>query len=184
MKKNPLRKLPFKIALCALTAALSVVMLMLTALIPFGTYALPGIAGAFLVMIVIELNAKWALGVYAVAALLGFFLAGDKEAAICYILLLGYYPVLKNLIEQKLKMRVWRILLKLAVFNAAAVGTFYVTTFLLAISAEEYTLFGIYMPLAFLAAGNLVFLLYDFALTQCVIFYVKRIRGRLFSEFR
>ncbi|MBQ1616726.1 MAG: hypothetical protein II086_05665, partial [Ruminococcus sp.] len=64
MKKNPLRKLPFKIALCAVIAALSVIMLMLTSVIPFGTYALPGFAGAFLVIVVIELNAKWALGVY------------------------------------------------------------------------------------------------------------------------
>ena len=184
MKKNPLRKLPFKIALCAVIAALSVVMLMLTSIIPFGTYALPGLAGAFLVIVVIELNAKWALGVFAVTSLMGFFLAGDKEAAVCYILLLGYYPILKNLIEQKIMLRVVRILLKLAAFNAAAVGTFYITTLLLAIPAEEYTLFGIYMPLAFLAAGNLVFLLYDLALTQSVVFYVRKIRGRIFSEFR
>ena len=180
MKKNPLRKLPFKIALCAVIAALSVVMLMLTSVIPFGTYALPGLAGAFLVIVVIELNAK----VFAVTSLMGFFLAGDKEAAVCYILLLGYYPILKNLIEQKIMLRVVRILLKLAAFNAAAVGTFYITTLLLAIPAEEYTLFGIYMPLAFLAAGNLVFLLYDLALTQSVVFYVRKIRGRIFSEFR
>ncbi|MBQ1616618.1 MAG: hypothetical protein II086_05120, partial [Ruminococcus sp.] len=59
-----------------------------------------------------------------------------------------------------------------------------ITTLLLAIPAEEYTLFGIYMPLAFLAAGNLVFLLYDLALTQSVVFYVRKIRGRIFSEFR
>ena len=159
-------------------------MLMLTSVIPFGTYALPGLAGAFLVIVVIELNAKWALGVFAVTSLMGFFLAGDKEAAVCYILLLGYYPILKNLIEQKIMLRVVRILLKLAAFNAAAVGTFYITTLLLAIPAEEYTLFGIYMPLAFLAAGNLVFLLYDLALTQSVVFYVRKIRGRIFSEFR
>ena len=58
MKKNPLRKLPFKIALCAVIAALSVVMLMLTSVIPFGTYALPGFVGAFLVIVVIEFAAE------------------------------------------------------------------------------------------------------------------------------
>lgn len=184
MKKNPLERLSFRVALCAVTAALSVVMMLLTSVIPFGTYVFPGIAGSFLVIIVIELNSKWALGVYAVTALLGFFLAGDKEAAVCYILLLGYYPVLKNLIERRVRQRFLRIVIKLIVFNAAAVGTFFITTLLFAVPAEEYTLFGVYMPLVFLAAGNLVFFLYDIVLTRFVMLYVQKLRSRVFGAFR
>ena len=184
MKKDPLSRPAFRVALSGIVAALGVALMLLTSLIPFGTYAFPCAAGALLVIIVIELNAKWALGVYAAVSLLSFFLAGDKEAVVYYILLLGYYPMLKNLIESKVRTKPLRLLFKFAVFNAAAVGAFYITTLLLAVPAGEFSLFGVYVPLVFLAAGNLVFLLYDLALTSFVVLYVRKIRGKVFSVFK
>ena len=52
------------------------------------------------------------------------------------------------------------------------------------VPAEEYTLFGVYMPLVFLAAGNLVFFLYDIVLTRFVMLYVQKLRSRVFGAFR
>ena len=72
--------------------------------------------------------------------------------------------------------------MKLAVFNAAAIASFYAAVFLLSISPEEYTLFGVYMPLAFLAFGNVFFLVYDFAVTVFVSQYVIRLRSKLFGR--
>ena len=123
MKKDLLSRPAFRVALSGIVAALGVALMLLTSLIPFGTYAFPCAAGALLVIIVIELNAKWALGVYAAVSLLSFFLAGDKEAVVYYILLLGYYPMLKNLIESKVRTKPMRLLFKFAVFNAAAVAS-------------------------------------------------------------
>ena len=40
------------------------------------------------------------------------------------------------------------------------------------------------MPLVFLAFGNLFFLLYDFALTTFVVFYVRKIREKLLHIFK
>ncbi len=160
--KSPIQKPTFKIALCAIIAALAVL----------------------LIAIVIEYGAKWALGVYAVVSVLSFFVAGDKEAVLYFAMLFGYYPVLKAFIEGKLKSKLVQYVLKFALFNAAAVGSFFIATKLMAVPAEEFTLFGIYMPLVFLAFGNLFFLLYDFALTTFVVFYVRKIREKLLHIFK
>ena len=182
--KSPVKKPAFRLAFCGIMAALGVVLMLITSLIPVGTYAFPMIAGALLVPIVIEFGVRWALGVYAVVALLSFFIAGDKEAVLYVIMLFGYYPVLKNLIESKIKSRPVGYIIKLAVFNAAATGAFFIASFLLAIPPEEYTLFGIYMPAAFLLFGNLLFILYDFALNSFIVLYVRRLRDKLFGSIK
>lgn len=184
MKKNLVKRPAFRLAVCAIVAALGVVLMLITSLIPVGTYAFPMIAGALLVPIVIEFGVRWALGVYAVVSLLSFFVAGDKEAVLYFVMLFGYYPMLKNLIERKLPNKVVGFIIKLAVFNAAAIGAFFIASFLLAIPPEEYTLFGIYMPAAFLLFGNLLFVLYDFALNSFIVLYVRRLRDKLFGSIK
>lgn len=77
--KSPIQKPTFKIALCAIIAALAVMLMLITSLIPVGTYALPCFAGALLIAIVIEYGAKWALGVYAVVSVLSFLLRATKR---------------------------------------------------------------------------------------------------------
>ena len=169
--KSPVTKPTFKLAFCAIIAALAVVLMLITSIVPVGTYALPCFAGGLLVAVVVEYGAKWALGVYAVVSVLSFFIAGDKEAVLYFAVLFGYYPVLKAFFESKVKSRILQYIFKFAVK-------------LLAVPAEEFTLFGIYMPLAFLAFGNLFFLLYDFALTSFVMLYVRKIREKLLRSFK
>lgn len=180
--KSPIQKPTFKIALCAIIAALAVMLMLITSLIPVGTYALPCFAGALLIAIVIEYGAKWALGVYAVVSVLSFFVAGDKEAVLYFAMLFGYYPVLKAFIEGKLKSKLVQYVLKFALFNAAAVGSFFIATLLLAVPAEEFTLFGVYVPYVFLLIGNVFFWLYDRSIGVFVQFYVQRLRGAMFGK--
>ena len=183
MKKTSVNKKTFKIAYCALIASISTVLMLLTSFIPIGTYALPIFAGALLVSIVIEYNCKWALGVYAVVSILSSFLAGDKEAVVFFIALFGYYPILKNIIERYNKNAVVRWIIKLFVFNAAAVGSFFVVTLILEIPASEFSIFGVYLPYVFLLAGNVFFILYDLSINVFVRFYVQRLRNALFGRY-
>ena len=182
--KSPVTKPTFKLAFCAIIAALAVVLMLITSIVPVGTYALPCFAGGLLVAVVVEYGAKWALGVYASVSVLSFFVAGDKEAVLYFAMLFGYYPVLKSFIEGKLKSRAVQYIFKFAVFNAAAVGSFFIATKLLSIPAEEFKLFGVYVPLVFLAIGNLFFLFYDFAITVYVAVYVKNLRDKLFGKLK
>lgn len=183
MKNKGIKKSTFKVALCGVIAALSLALMMISALIPIGTYAIPCAAGAIIAAIVIECGSRWAVGVYAVVALLSVLLAGDKEAVIYYIALFGYYPILKGVIEGKIKNRLLQYILKFALFNAAAIGSFFVAMFLLAIPAEEFEIFGVYLPWAFLAVGNVFFVLYDYAVTVLIMQYVRVLRGKLFKRF-
>lgn len=174
----------FRIALCSVIAALAVVLMMITSLIPVGTYALPCFAGILLIAVVVEYGVRWSLGVFAVVSILSVFLAGDKEAVVYFIALFGYYPMIKCVFERKIKNKLLLYLSKLAVFNAAAVAAFFAGTFLLSISAEEYTLFGVYLPWVFLLAGNVFFVLYDYAVTVFVAFYVRKLRNTLLGKLK
>ena len=57
MKKNT------KIALCGITASLSVV-LMLFSYFPYLTYAIPALTGLIIMIPVVETGKKWAFGAY------------------------------------------------------------------------------------------------------------------------
>ena len=94
-----------KVAFGAVVAALSLVFMLLTAVLPVGTYALPCFAGILLVIIVIEFGVPWAVGVYAGVSVLSFLLVSDKEAALYYALILGNYPILKNFFE---RIKIWQ----------------------------------------------------------------------------
>ena len=178
-KKSMLQKPAFRIAFCAAVAALEVVLMLLTGLVRIGTYAFPCFAGMITVAVVIEYRCKWAFAVYAVTAALSFFLAGDKEAVIMFIALFGYYPILKNILERAVANGILRWVIKYAVFNAAAVGSFFAATLLLAVPASEFTLFGVYVPYIFLLAGNVFFLLYDLSVNVFVRFYAQRLHHML-----
>ena len=180
--KNGVKNSTLRVAFCGIIAALGLVLMLLTSLVPVGTYAFPCFAGIFIAAVVIEYGWKWGLGVYAVVAVLSLFLAGDKEAVLYFIALFGYYPILKAVFEKHIKNKIILYILKFAVFNTAAIASFFAASFLLSISPEEYTLFGVYMPLAFLAFGNIFFLIYDFAVTVFVGQYVVRLRNKFFGR--
>ncbi len=183
MKNNGVKNSTLRVAVCSIVAALSTVLMLMTTLIPIGTYAFPCFAGMIIAVIVVEYGLKWSLGVYASVAILSLILAGDKEAAVFFIVLFGYYPILKNIFERRIKSKLMRICLKLIVFNAAAVSAFFITTFLLSIPAEEYSIMGFYVPWVFLIIGNIFFVIYDYAISLFAIQYVQRLRGKIFRKF-
>ena len=166
-----------KVAFGAVVAALSLVLMLLTAVLTVGTYALPCFAGILLVVIVIEFGVPWAIGVYAGVSVLSFLLVSDKEAALYYVLILGIYPILKSFFE-RIKIKWLSFLLKLVYFNIFAVVAYYISIFVLMIPQESFTLFGINMPLIFLLMGNLVFVAYDLCVTRLVTLYLNVWRHR------
>ena len=101
-----------KIALCAMMSALATVV-MLMAYFPYLTYALPAIAGLFIMVIVIEVDYKWAFLTYLSASFLTFLFA-EPESKLMFICLFGFYPILKSVIE-KLNKALIEWVLKLSV---------------------------------------------------------------------
>lgn len=167
-----------KVSVGGAVAALGLVLMFLTSLVPFGTYAFPAFAGMLLVIIVIEIGYPFALSVFAATALLSFMIVTDKEAALLYTIFFGYYPVIKALIE-RLKSRVLQYIIKYVLFNAAMIGAFFLAIWVLSVPTESFNIFGVYLPWVFLIAGNAFFLLYDICITRVVSLYLLKWHDKL-----
>lgn len=167
----------YKIALGGVTASLSILMLFLTGFGPFLTYICPALSGAVLMIMVIEISKKWAFATFVVVSILSVFTTPDKEAAVMFIFLLGYYPILKSVIE-KMNHKVPEVIVKLLVFNVSVILAYLliINVFGMAQILEDLGAIGQYGSVIFLLAANLVFLLYDKCLTAYATFYIKRIR--------
>ena len=167
-----------KITLCAMVAALSVVFMLLS-YFPAVTYAVPAVTGLLIMIPVIEINKRWAFGAYAAASVL-IFLTGEPESKLLYICFFGFYPIVKALIEQwKKPLPEWGC--KLLVFNVSMLTVYGLFAALFGISTEDFGSFGKYGAMLFLAFGNVIFVLYDIAVSRMAGLYF-RIRPA-FSRF-
>ena len=97
MLKN---RMSFRVAFCGILAALMTVIMLVGPLIPTMTYVAPAAAGVFLIPVVWEFGGKAVVLLYAAVALLAFFLAPDKEAALCFVLLFGWFTLATYLINE------------------------------------------------------------------------------------
>lgn len=168
-----------QIALGGIFSALCLLLMFMTGLVPFATYALPALAGAMLVAVVVEIGPKMALLVYISVSILSVFVVPDREAAMMFIAFFGYYPILKEKLEL-IKTRTLEWLVKLGIFNLMIVGAYAAMTFLFGFPSmiDEMGEFGRYSALILLGFGNIVFLLYDFALTRYISVYIKWFRPK------
>ncbi len=169
-------KKSYKIALGGLIMALSVIIMSLTTLIPIGSFAFPAIAGVLLVILSLELNKKWAFLVYIGVSLLSIFVSSDHTAIISYIVLFGYYPILKEVIE-KIRKPLLEWIIKYAVFNAAILLGIGLTVFFFGFEllAAEYAGFGTIGIIAFYLGCNAVFAIFDIALTRVITFFIIKL---------
>lgn len=178
-----------KVALGGMLTALSVVILIPSVLEIF-SYTLPAMAAMLTMFAVIELNKSWAFGIYAATSLLGLLLVPNKEAVVLYTVFFGYYPVLKAILESKLP-RVPEYIIKFAVFNLALVADFLIMTRIFGMPYERFM--GIegesgfiaqYIVPIMLVLGNLVFIMFDIALTRIVTVYLRLWQKRVKKMFR
>ena len=160
-----------KLAICASFAALSVVLMLLTGIIPVLTYAIPALAGLILTIIVIEINKRWALAVYFAVSIISAIIIPDKEAVAMYIAFFGYYPIIKSVLESKLPI-VAEYIAKFVLFNASMVGVYCLLMFVLLPELKDELLdAGKWFLPVLLAGGNIFFFLYDYAMTKLITAY-------------
>ena len=158
-------------AICAVLAALGVVLLALGALFQVLDLTMAVIASLLVIFAVIELGGYYPHLLYLTTALLSLLLVPIKTAPLAYACFCGFYPILKGLYERKLSpVLAWAC--KLLTFNAAL-------ALLLLLSVRLLTLFTlerwVYWCLPLLTP---VFCLYDVALTRVISMYLNRWRGR------
>ncbi len=162
-----------KCAIGGIVAAVSLVLMISVAVIPFLTYALPAVAGLFIVFVVIEIDKKWAFGVYSTVAILGAILVPDKEVAVMYLAFFGYYPILKSLIEAKIPVAAGWII-KVLTFAGTMALSYYLMIKLMGVTIDETEDFGMMAYPLLLGMGTVAFVMYDIALTKMITLYLMK----------
>ena len=162
--------------------AVCLLMLFMTGLIPFSSYVFPAFAGIVLIAVSEENGVRTALMVYLSVSLLSLFLIPDQEAKLLFILLLGYYPMIRPVFQRLF--RPFAYLAKLVLFNLVLVAFYYICLYVFGIPdlLDGWGSFGQYATYIVLGMANLTFLMYDSMLTQVLRFYVEWFRPKILRK--
>lgn len=180
---NKRKQITFKVALGGVTAALSIIIMMLAGVTSTLVYAIPMFVGALLIVLVIETGKGFATAVYVAVSVISLLLLGNKEPAVMYAAFFGYYPIIKSILEKHLK-SVFCWVIKFLVFNVAMVVAYLSVTKIFMISFEDIEAFGKWALPLLLLAGNVVFVMYDVLLTRLVSIYFYRWQKYLKRVFK
>lgn len=148
-----------KMAVCGMTAAVCVVLLLLGGVIDIGMYAAPIIAGLLLVPIGDAWGRKYQWMLWGVVSALSLLFVPNVEENLMFAGLFGWYPILRAKLEKLPKLLRWPA--KLAVFNGAVLVIEALVMWLIAPAAEAS-----WMLAALLVMANVVFVLYDFVIPR------------------
>ena len=150
---------------------------MLASYFPYLTYAIPAVSGLFIMICVIENGCKWGFISYLASAFPVFLLA-ETESKLMYVFFFGFYPIVKALVEKIRKNNIeW--ILKFAVFNVSVLAVYLLFSGMLQISLDDFGVMGKYGAFILLGMGNIVFVLYDIAVSRMAMFYFTVIKPKL-----
>lgn len=172
-----------KTALGGLITAFSSILMISSNLIPLGLYVFPAIAGIVIYIFSCLAGKAYAWSSYVAVAIVSFILCTDKETVLCFIFFLGYYPIVKAYIE-KIKLKLISYILKFIMFNVAVGIIYLILFFVFGISADEFEIFGVNVPLLFLILLNITFVMYDFSLSLFERNYKQIIVKKITKIFR
>ena len=148
-----------RLTICAMMAAVSVVLMLLGAVLQLGTYAAPLLTGMVLIPIGDRYGRKYQVMLWLVISVLCFMLIPAAEQNMMFAGLFGWYPIAYPTL-QKLP-RLLRLLVKLLLFNGVVIAMEALLLWVIAPEAMELT-----MMLLLLALGNVTFLLYDYLIPK------------------
>ena len=139
--------------------------MLLGAVIPIFMYIAPAIASFLVATVCVECGKTLAWTAYGAVSLLSLLFVPDKEVALTFVFLLGYYPLVKPKFEH-IRPALLRGLCKLLLCNGGILLMYGLVLLLIpggSISQEMRTT-ALAVSLTTLAMGNVAFLLYDRAL--------------------
>ncbi len=121
---------------------------------------------------VIEFGGIWPWLVCSVTSVLSMAMLPDKMVALEYIFLGGVYPIIKYYFEGAKPLLSW--IFKLVYFNVAMTAVLLAARFVFP-GDESWQILG---PVAYVL-GNVFFVVFDYALTTFITFYLRRLRKKL-----
>ncbi len=167
-------------AYCGMAAALCVALMLLGAVIPIAMFIAPAVAGFLIATVCVECGRTLAWTAYAAVSLLGVLFVPDKEVALIFVFLLGYYPLVKPHFD-RIRPAFLRAVSKLVLCNGAVLAMYGLLLVLVPAGsvAQELRTTALAAAAATLVMGNVAFLLYDRALQNMLTLYCLVWRPKL-----
>ena len=160
-----------EITLSGILIGLTIVILYLNLLLPISTISILTLASLLVPIALIRGSMKSAILVYVSSSIIGLFIL-PLNIMILYILFFGIYGIVKFYIEKINKLPL-EIFIKIIFFNIILFLSFFVFKTFIPIEITKLPI-GIFLIIA-----EIVFLVYDYALTLLISFYLQRIHPKL-----
>ncbi|MDO5780364.1 MAG: hypothetical protein Q4Q02_07555 [Clostridium sp.] len=175
------------IALGGILVALTTIVLYSTSIIPISTLAILTIASSLIPVCIIRSNIQTSIFVYISSSLIAFFLV-PINISFLYFMFFGVYGIIKYFIERIRKEKL-EIALKLVFFNIAFIIGFIIMQNILGINiiAGLEVLVSRFFDTSSKTISSIilwmvaqpVFLIYDYAMTMIITFYMERIHKNI-----
>ncbi len=175
-----------KLTLSALLSAMGVVLLIIGAFVEVLDLSMAALASFFCIFAVIELGRGYSWMIYGVTGILAIIFMPQGLGGWFYILFFGYYPIVKEKVEKLTRTLSW--IFKLLIFNAAITVYGVISYFLflgeLEILLSEFSALlggkpsGAALFAVIYAILNIVFVIYDIALTRLITLYFLKLRKK------
>ncbi len=163
-----------RLAFASIMSALSVAIMYAGSIIEMLEMSAAALASICVLLVLVETGAKYAWLTYAVTGELSFILLPTKYIAVMFVGFLGFYPMAKAFFEKRF--RGWRCLvLKILLLN--------VCVFLMLLAVRYVIAEALWFEIMVLVLANIVFVVYDYALTHLLRAYIfvwrKKLRIKL-----
>lgn len=164
------------IAYSGVATALSVVMLFLGSIFWVLGYTMPLVASLVMIILLDSISQKSALLTFVSTSIISFILLNDKECVLLYILFFGYYPLIRDKIND-IKPKFLSYLLKFITFNAAMVLTQVLCVYVFGIPFDD--MLGKWGIVLFVLCLNLVFAVFDKLYTLLLKLYRIKLKKKV-----
>lgn len=164
------------IAYSGVATALSVVMLFLGSIVWVLGYTMPLVASLILIVLLESVSKKSALLTFVSTSVISFILLNDKECVLLYVLFFGYYPLIRDKLND-IKPKFLSYLLKFVSFNAAMVLTQILCVYVFGIPFDD--MFGKWGIVVFALCLNLVFVVFDKLYTLLLRLYRIKLKKKV-----
>lgn len=164
------------IAYSGVATALSVVMLFLGSIVWVLGYTMPLVASLIMIVLLESVSKKSALLTFVSTSVISFILLNDKECVLLYVLFFGYYPLIRDKLND-IKPKFLSYLLKFVSFNAAMVLTQVLCVYVFGIPFDD--MLGKWGFVVFALCLNFVFIVFDKLYTLLLRLYGIKIKKKV-----
>ncbi|WP_195987248.1 DUF2232 domain-containing protein [Clostridium sp. D53t1_180928_C8] len=175
------------IALGGILVALTIIVLYATSILPISTLAILTVASALIPVCIIRSNVQTSIFVYIASSLIAFLLV-PINISFLYFIFFGAYGIVKYFVERIRKEKL-EIVFKLVFFNIVFIVAFVIMQNILGINIMDglEALIGNFFDASARTVSFIIlwivaqpiFLIYDYAMTMIITFYMERIHKNI-----